>query len=163
MTEEIIIRIKPQPTWPPIRGLSPDPEEFARELEKLIYDYRDTLQNHGWLYYLSHCVTMLRTLLASGRIAVLPPAEIVAQHMRMSEGAVRDTYRGIYAVISAGGKLPALAELEARSVVAQGEDAAPRRRTALPAPAAAAPAADAPPMRRRPAAAPPAPAKGFFG
>lgn len=160
----------------PLPAYSDDLLEAWRYCEKIARDYSIT----AWAGDLGRAVKLLRRFLTANDVPILPPADVVAMHMRMSEGAVRMVYEGIRAVSKAGGVLPALAEMQARSEAAEAADkekAAPRRRpmtSAAPTPTEAvafvprratvpAPAlpSEAPP-RRKVLAIPPELKIGFF-
>ena len=142
-------------------AFSIEPAELARELEKLSRDYHAFY----WSRFALDAAKMIQYLLSDGwkGMAALPSAEVVALHMQMSEGAVRMVYRGIQAVSKAGGQLPALAELEARTKAAVAADAPLRRRAPASAPVttASAPAPTQSPIRRRSPTTPPV-TSGFF-
>jgi len=129
----------------PLPAYADDAAEVVRRFEKLAYDYSTVF----WAKEMGHAVKVFRRLFAAQGAPMLPPADIVARQMRISEGAVRMVYEGIRAVSKAGGVLPTLAERQAQLEAA--EAALPKQRpivTALQT-APAAPAI-AQPIARRP-------------
>ena len=132
----------------PLPAYADDAAEVVRRFEKLAYDYSTVF----WAKEMGHAVKVFRRLFAAQGVPMLPPADIVARQMRISEGTVRMVYEGIRAVSKAGGVLPALAERQAQLEAAEAAEAAlPKQRpivTALQT-APAAPAI-AQPIARRP-------------
>jgi hypothetical protein len=161
-------------------GALPDYADDAGEVTRIFEKFANDYKGVFWANFMGHAAKVFRRLFAAQGAPMLPPADVVAMHMRMSEGAVRMVYEGIRAVGKAGGVLPALAELQARSEAAEAadkENVAPRRRpmtSAAPAPAEAVAfvprcavvadvvsAPEAPP-RRRAITIPAEPKTGFF-
>jgi hypothetical protein len=117
---DILIPIRAPDINNTIRASSDDPEELLRELDKLLYDYKDS--GYFWLHYIADAARVVRAVLATNGVSILPDAKTVAHHGHISEGCVHDVYRSVYAVVAAGGKLPALAEAEQRQAAAAATD-----------------------------------------
>ncbi len=155
----------PSTALTPLPAYADDAAEVVRRFEKMAYDYGTMF----WANEMGYAAKIFRRLFAAQGAPMLPPADIVARQMRMSEGAVRMVYEGIRAVSKAGGVLPALAERQAQLEAAEAADAALPKRQPIVTAVKAAPAAPAmqQPIARRPLSTAVTSAKttgsGFFG